>query len=493
MKKLLLLFTAFILLVFTNCKWDDSKKKGDCPEKCTTKTESYNIKGDGKVNSVRLNRQYRCNEYVISFCSQDSVLRDSVHNYLLRKGGTKLSICPCSGAIELWNFPVGPAPDGADATPPPGGQGWDIVKNFIVVDGIDSVEVLKVTNRDSILDKDPPLTKPLNTVRLAVDDSGVEKYNAKLNRYLFKNPANTFFCGTSIREGLNGMNILNKNGLLTLPSPLNPSDPLDTDGHGTFISGVVAGLVEPKESSGATERFVAGNYKINIEQVHTKIFNDRTTGGDLFTALCGIHYSIEKKAKVINLSWAVITVNIEEAKKVKTVFCPTMEAVKRENILLIAAAGNHSMSLDGEAKTWPACFAQAPTSTTEPDYSDYVLSVGSWDLRNNHIADHSNYGTFVNMYAPGFEIESTGFTDINTGKVKIMVGKGTSYAAPYVSRISAILIGLHPGSNPKGIPVIKIKNHILKYSEPLIETYRPYPTNIMLLDAYNIMKNHPSL
>lgn len=493
MKKLLLLLTAFILIVFTNCKDLITKDKGDCPDKCTTKTEHLYIKGQDKVAGVRLDRQYRCHEYVISFCSQNSVLMDSVHDYLLRKGGTKLNTCHCSGAIELWNFPVEPAPDGADATPPAGGQGWDIVKNFIVADGIDSVETLTEIKREPVPDKYPPIKQPLNTVRLAIDDSGVEKGNPKLKPYLFRNPTGTLFCGTFIREGLNGMNILNKDGGLVLPSPLNPSDPLDTDGHGTFISGVVAGIVEPKESAGVAERFIADNAGINIQQVHTKIFNDRTSGGDLFTALCGIHYSIEKKVAVINLSWTAVTVNAEEAKKIKTVFCPTMQAVRKANILLIAAAGNHAMSLDGEAKTWPACFAQAPTSSTEPNYSDFVLSVGSWSMDSTKIAYHSNYGTFVNMYAPGSKIESTGFTEISPIKVKTMVGKGTSYAAPYVSRISAILMGLHPDSKSGGLPVDKIKNHILKYSEPIVETYRPFPANIKLLDAFNIMKNHPSL
>ena len=490
MKKLLLLFTAFIIIVFTNCKWDDSKKPGDCPEKCTTKTESYDIKGDGKVNSVQLNRQYRCNEYVVSFCSQNQALRDSVHDYLLRKGGIKSNTCPCSGAIELWNFPVGPAPDGADATPPPGGQGWEIVKNFIVAD-IEPADTFSNRTIDSVPDKYPPVTKPLNTVYLAIDDSGVEKDNTRLVPYLFKNPANTLFCNPIIREGLNGMNILNRDGLLTLPTPLNPSDPLDTDGHGTFISGVVAGIVEPKGSNGAPKRFIADNAGINIEQIHAKIFNDRKSGGDLFTALCGIHYSIEKGAKVINLSWAVVTVNAEEAKKVKTVFCSTMERVKKENILLIAAAGNHAMSLDGDAKTWPACFAQAPTSSTEPNYSDYVLSVGSWSVDSTKIAYHSNYGTFVNMYAPGSNIESTGFTDRSTTRVRVrmMIGKGTSYAAPYVSRVSAVLRGLHPG-NPIVLPVRKIKNHILFYSESIVEKFRPFPANIKLLDADKIMTNH---
>ena len=486
MKKLLLLFTAFILVVFTNCKWDD-KKKDDCLDKSNTTTEHLYIKGRDSMPSVRLDRAYRCNEYIISFCDQDPVLRDKVHAFLLRKGATQLNTCPCSGAIELWNSPVEPSPDGADATPPPGGQGWDFVKNFIVEDSTNLVDALN-KSEGQLSDAYPPKPKS-PTVNLAIDDSGVEPVNSLLIPYLYRNSPRTFFCGTPIPEGRHGMNILNKSGLLS-PPPLNPSDPLDTDGHGTFIGGIVAGIVEPKTSAGMPERFIANNYGINIKEIHTKIFNDRHTGGDLFTALCGIHYCIDKKeVKVINLSWVAVTATKEEAEKIKRVFCPTMEAVKTANILLIAAAGNHSLYLNGDAKTWPACFAQAPTSSTEPNYSDYVLSVGSWDLDSTKIAYHSNFGTFVNMYAPGTNIKSIGLVS----KGGIVIGKGTSYAAPYVSRISAILIGLHPGSNPKGIPVIKMKNHILKYSEPLIETYRPYPTNIMLLDAYNIMKNHPSL
>ena len=176
---------------------------------------------------------------------------------------------------------------------------------------IDSLEGVK-EGSFTLKDLYPPIKKPLNTVKLAIDDSGIMVENTLLRNHLFYNPVGTLFCNTSKKEGLNGMNILSRN------DQSSNTEPADVDGHGTFISGVAAGIALPND-----DRFVTDPAMINIKQIHAKIFNTRDEGGDLFSALCGIHYSIGKKVKIINASWAATTYTSEEADAMKQVFCPS--------------------------------------------------------------------------------------------------------------------------------------------------------------------------
>ena len=132
-----------------------------------------------------------------------------------------------------------------------------------------------------------------------------------------------------------------------------------------------------------------------------------------------------------------------------------MDDVKSADILLVVASGNEGLNLDKEGKAWPAAFAKQPSSAKEPDYSGNILSVGAW---NNHpdslkICYFSNFGSFVDIYALGTRVVSTGLTN------SIVMGQGTSYAAPYVARTAAMLRGLYPRIEAKCI-----KEHIKTYA-----------------------------
>ena len=95
------------------------------------------------------------------------------------------------------------------------------------------------------------------------------------------------------------------------------------------------------------------------------------------------------------------------------------------NVVFVTAAGNESAN-NGKVRSFPA-----------DDRLPNVISVAALDA-NGHLAGFSNYGsTSVDIAAPGVNIRSTwigGYTTLS----------GTSMAAPYVSGVVSLLVGLHP-------------------------------------------------
>lgn len=437
---LLLLLFILIILCWKYCCKTESKYV------CEVETEVIKIPKGNNGDSTTTTRSWCKNEFIVSYCGYTDTKRDSLHKYLVDKGYQLKDSCACSAKLELWYSPVGLIPDGGEVKDKGIATGWEVVRNFTIDDKLNTFEALQPLNSDLFDGKPPrPTTKypqassSTKKVIIAIEDSGVNEGDAVLTPYLYRNNPSALFCNTTIAEGRVGMNILNRLGG-------GVSDPVDTDGHGTFISGIIAGAALPTD-------YTSDNENINIQQLHVKFMNARGEGGDLFSALCGIHYAISKGAKVINASWRVRTKSKKEDTIMRRVFCPTMDDIMRDSVLIIAGAGNDTMDLDGIGKSWPAVFSKAVLG--ENDYSSNVISVGAWDVSTSKIADFSNFGSYVDVYALGIHVTSTSFdtspAGIITNNSVYKTGKGTSYAAPFVTRTAAILRGLHPTASPQSI------------------------------------------
>ncbi len=416
--------------------------------------------------------KHRPNEFIISYCDGNTSSRQATRQFMKQKGFSLIQTCACEENLELYRDSVSLAPDGDDAKIREKPAGSDVIRNFIVTDNWsekEQLDTIKKLSNDQIQvlfgSAHAPNLHALDSVILAVDDSGVNTGDIRLatggvNKipYLYKNKSGVVFCDGTTPEGVWGMNILRLSGQST------SSEPQDEDGHGTFIGNIIAGYAIP-------QNYISADQNINIKQLHVKFIKKRNDEGDLFTAMCGIHYAIKKGAKIINASWRVRTSNSDQEKDVRNAFCPTFKALKDSNVLLIAAAGNDTMNLDGNGKAWPAAFAKPVPNT--PDFSDNIISVGSWASDSGRIAFHSNYGSFVNVYAPGLNVQSVGLDN------KARVGLGTSYAAPFVARTAAILRGLH-----RTILAKSIKDFIIKSSSPAAGSTVP------LLNVSTITANH---
>ncbi|MEX0594921.1 MAG: S8 family serine peptidase, partial [Candidatus Paceibacterota bacterium] len=156
----------------------------------------------------------------------------------------------------------------------------------------------------------------------------------------------------------------------------NSNNANDDNGHGTFVTSVIASKVN--NSAG-----IAGvNDRVNI--IPIKIL-DSEGKGFLSDLIKGIQYAIDQNANIINLSLA------------STSFDPFLnniiELAYQRGIIVVAAAGN-----SGNNITSPSV-----SPLNNDGNKNWVIGVGAIDNRNNR-PDYSNYGLGIDVVAPGDKI-----------------------------------------------------------------------------------------
>ncbi|MGW1516064.1 type VII secretion-associated serine protease mycosin [Streptomyces sp. NPDC002287] len=196
----------------------------------------------------------------------------------------------------------------------------------------------------------------------------------------------------------------------------------DTVGHGTKVAGLIA--ARPQPGTG----FVGLAPEATVIPIRQ---NDGQGSGKAGTLAQAIDHAVAKGAQVINISQdteAPLTADSELAKAVQRAL--------GANAVVIASAGNDGLS--GEKhRTYPAALPG-------------VLAVASSD-RNNERAAFSQPGGFIGIAAPGVDMVSTvpGFGQC--------VDNGTSFSAPYVAGVAALLRAKHPQWSPQEV-VWQIQN-----------------------------------
>ncbi|MEU8523127.1 type VII secretion-associated serine protease mycosin [Streptomyces sp. NBC_01216] len=183
---------------------------------------------------------------------------------------------------------------------------------------------------------------------------------------------------------------------------------VDEVGHGTKVAGIIA--ARPRPGTG----FVGLAPEATIIPIRQ---NDERNSGKSDTMALAIDHAVAKGAHVINISQDTTQPLSPDSDMGKAV-----ARALAKNIVVVASAGNDGM--DGTLKsTYPAAFPG-------------VLAVASSD-RNNERAPFSQSGTFVGVAAPGVDIVST----VPGGGQ--CVDNGTSFSAPYVSGVAALLRAEH--------------------------------------------------
>ncbi|MGE4284724.1 MAG: S8 family serine peptidase, partial [Clostridia bacterium] len=195
------------------------------------------------------------------------------------------------------------------------------------------------------------------------------------------------------------------------------NDPDDDYGHGTHVAGIAAAGNDGYGMAG-----VASKAKI----MPIKVL-DENGFGDTVSVVNGILYAINQGADVINLSFGGRSASQSE-------FLAIQYALDN-GVVVVAAAGNDdSSSLD-----YPANY-------------DGVISVGAADWNNAGfgMAEFSNYGSRIDMVAPGVDILSTIPEELDTRfdgdgdgdgiKDGYTLMSGTSMSTPFVSGMAAMLL-----------------------------------------------------
>ncbi|MDY0023720.1 MAG: S8 family serine peptidase [Candidatus Izemoplasmatales bacterium] len=174
----------------------------------------------------------------------------------------------------------------------------------------------------------------------------------------------------------------------------------DEFGHGTQIAGIIAATRNNDLGiDGLTDNIELMVIKVNAPGEETYLNS---------AIIRGIYYAVNSGADVLNLSFGSATAD----ENVRT----AIEYAIENEVFVVAAAGN-----DGnDTPFYPAAY-------------DNVISVGSVD-ENALISDFSNYGTYIDLVAPGDLVYTT---NINNGYAQV---SGTSFAAPHVVGILALLL-----------------------------------------------------
>ncbi|MFF7548076.1 type VII secretion-associated serine protease mycosin [Streptomyces canus] len=243
-----------------------------------------------------------------------------------------------------------------------------------------------------VLDQLWQATKGKN-VKVAVIDTGVDTVNAQLK-------------GGAVA---NGKDFLHPGG----------NGKTDKVGHGTKVAGIIA--ARKLDGTG----FMGLAPEATIIPIRQ---NDDQGSGNVGTMIQAIKYAADAGAKVINISQDTAS---KMDPTVDTAFRAVIKyAQDQKDALIVAAAGNDGA--DGKIKeTYPAAYPG-------------VLAVAASD-RNNARAPFSQSGPFVGVAAPGIDMVSTVPVGGNC------VDQGTSFAAPYVSGVAALIRAKHPEWNYKQV------------------------------------------
>ncbi|GAA3253829.1 type VII secretion-associated serine protease mycosin [Streptomyces lavendulae subsp. grasserius] len=235
-------------------------------------------------------------------------------------------------------------------------------------------------------------------VRVAVIDTGVDRANPQLSGALDPGAGRDFLDP----KGGDGTN--------------------DTVGHGTKVAGLIA--ARPQEGTG----FVGLAPEATVIPIRQ---NDGQGNGNAATLAQAIDHAVAKGAQVINISQdtdAPLTPDSDLGKAVQR----ALDA----KAVVVASAGNDGLT-GQKRRTYPAAFPG-------------VLAVASSD-RNNERAAFSQPGDFIGVAAPGVDMVSTvpGFGQC--------IDNGTSFSAPYVAGVAALLRAEHPQWTPQEV-VWQIQN-----------------------------------
>lgn len=237
-----------------------------------------------------------------------------------------------------------------------------------------------------------------SNVVVAIVDDAIERTHSDLSPNLWVNSGE--IPGNNIDDDNNGY-IDDINGYDVGSNDNNPNPPSSSYDHGTHV----AGIVSARSNNGTGVASIGFSCKLMCVK-------STTTVGQVTNGYDGIIYAAVSGADIINMSWG--------GPGSSTTAQNVVNYAVGEGCILIAAAGNDNVN----TQFYPAAY-------------NNVVSVAATTSSNTK-ASFSNYGSWIDISAPGNNIYST--TVGNTYGNK----SGTSMASPMVAGLAGLMKSLNP-------------------------------------------------
>ncbi|HVF68944.1 MAG TPA: S8 family serine peptidase, partial [Xanthomonadales bacterium] len=196
----------------------------------------------------------------------------------------------------------------------------------------------------------------------------------------------------------------------------NDSDPNDDNGHGTHVAGILG-------ATGNNGNKIPGaNWRVKIMAI--KVLNN-TGSGSLDNISKGLRYAADNGAKISNIS---IGCNCTSQ-----IFNDTVNYAHDRGMTVVAAAGNDNRDV----------------STNAIANATWAITVGATDPYDQK-ASFSNFGPKIDVVAPGINILSivsnvSPMCGVTSGGYNYVCWhNGTSFAAPHVAGLAALMLSKKP-------------------------------------------------
>ncbi len=208
--------------------------------------------------------------------------------------------------------------------------------------------------------------------------------------------------------------------------------------HGTFVAGIIA--AERDNEIGING--IASDVQIMALKV---VPNGDERDKDIAKA---IRYAVDNGAKIINMSFG------KQLSPYKHLVDEAMIYAEEKGVLLVHAAGNDGFNVD-KIKQYPT------KNINEQKQISTWITVGASSKNRDEkfAASFTNYGKeMVDLFAPGVRIKSL------APESTYEVADGTSFSAPVVSGVAALLLSYYPELSANEIKDI-LKKSVNKYAD----------------------------